>query len=58
MRGLFCEFRSLDNVLDHLLLLPPLLIVAPPHRPLVFAFESKMSAGLATRFSFIALLPS
>lgn len=58
MRGLFREFRALDDVLDHFLLLPPLLIVAPPHRSLVFAFESKMSAGLASGFSFIALLPS
>lgn len=57
MGGLFGELRPLDNVLDHFLLLPPLLVVAPPHGPLVFAFETKMSAGLAPRFSFVAFLP-
>lgn len=58
MRSLLGEFRSLDNVLDHFLLLPPLLIVAPPHRSLVLAFKSKVSASLASGFSFIALLSS
>lgn len=58
MGGLFGEFGSLNDVLDHLLLLPPLLIIAPPHGPFVFALESQMSAGLASGFSFVALLPS
>jgi hypothetical protein len=37
---------------------PPLFIVTPPHWPLVFALETKVSASTARRFSFITLLPS
>jgi len=54
--SLLGEFRALDNVLYPLLLFPSLAIVAPPHRPLVFAAQSEMSASFAPRFSLITLL--
>jgi hypothetical protein len=56
--ALLVELGALDDVLDHLLLIPPLLVVAPPHWSLVFALETKMFAGAAGRLAFIALLPS
>lgn len=37
----------LDRILDHFLLLSPLLSIAPPHRSLVIALQSKMSACFA-----------
>ena len=56
--ALLVELGALDDVLNHLLLVSPLLIVAPPHWSLVFALETEMFAGAAGRLSFIALLPS
>lgn len=58
MRGLFVELGALDDVLYSLLLVPSLLVVAPPHWSLVFARKAQMSASFATRFALIALLPS
>jgi hypothetical protein len=58
MGSLLGELGPLDDVLDVLLLISPLLVVAPPHWPLVFALESEMSARFATWLSFITLLSS
>lgn len=55
---LLVEFGALDDVFDDFFLRPPLFIVTPPHWPLVFALETKVSASTARRFSFITLLPS
>jgi hypothetical protein len=55
---LLLQFGALDDVLDVLLLGPALIVVAPPDWSLVFAFETEMSAGFASRLSFVALLPA
>lgn len=54
--SLLGKLRPLDNVLYPFLLFAALAIVAPPHRPLVFATKSKMSASFAPRFALITLL--
>jgi len=56
--ALLVELGALDNVLDHLLLIPPLFVVAPPHWPLVFALETEVFAGAAGGLSLITLLSS
>jgi len=58
MSGFFGELRSLDDVFDHFFLLTALLVVAPPHRALVFAFQAQMSAGFAAWFALVAFLSS
>ena len=45
--GLLVQLCALDDVLDDLLLVLPLLAVAPPYWPLVFTLETKMFAGTA-----------
>ena len=47
LRSLLVELCALDNVLDDFFLGPPLLIVAPPHRPLVFALKTQVFASAA-----------
>ena len=47
-----------DDSLDDLLLLPSLLVVTPPHRPLVFTLETKVLARLARRLALVTLLSS
>jgi hypothetical protein len=56
--ALLVELGALDDVLDDLLLVPPLLVVAPPHGSLVFTLETKVFACAARRLSLIALLAS
>lgn len=58
MSCLFGQLGSLNDALDHFLLLPSLLVVTPPHRALVFALQSQMSASFAAGFALIAFLPS
>ena len=41
-----------------LFLLLPLLIVAPPHRPLVLALQPQIPTSFTLTLSFITLLPS
>ena len=61
-RGLSGSFlvklSSLDDVLDHFLLRSSLLVASPPHWALVFAFQTKVTTGFATRLAFVALLAS
>lgn len=56
--GFLGQLGALDDVLDRLLLLLALVIVAPPHRPLVLALEPQMLAGLALALPFVTLLSS
>ena len=56
--GLFVQLRALDDVLDDLLLVLPLLTVAPPHWPLVFTLKTKVFASAARVLTLVALLPS
>lgn len=58
MSGFFGELCSLDDVLNHFFLLATLLVVAPPHRAFVFAFQAQMSAGFAAWFALVAFLSS
>ena len=57
LRLLLRHLRSLDDVLDHLLLLSPLLAITPPHGTLVVASQTKVFACLASRLAFLTLLP-
>lgn len=43
--ALLCELLSLDDQLDIVFLLSPLIVVAPPHWSFVFASKSKMFAS-------------
>lgn len=58
LRSLLVELGALDDVLDDFFLTPSLIIVAPPHRPLVFALETQVFACAARGLSLITLLPS
>jgi len=55
---LFGELCAPDLVLDVFLVFSSLLCITPPHRSLVFTYQTKMLASLASRFSFITLLSS
>lgn len=56
--GLLRQLGVLDACFDHLLLLLPLLVVTPPHRPFVFALQPEIFARSAQPFPFVALLSS
>lgn len=56
--GLLIELCALDDVFDELLLAASLLVVTPPHWPLVLALEAEVFAGATRGLSLIALLPS
>ena len=58
MDRLFGELRALDDVFDGFFLLPAHLVVAPPHRSLVLALQSQVSARFAAWFALVALLAS
>lgn len=56
--GLLGELLPLNDHLDIVFLQPALIIVAPPHGPLVFASEPEMFAGSAGRRALVALFSS
>ena len=56
MHGFFRELRALDHHLDVFFLPFPLLDIAPPARPLVFAGEPEMLARPAERLALVTLL--
>lgn len=58
LSGLLIELGALDDILDDFFLVSSLLVVAPPHGPLVFALEAEMLAGFTRWLALIALLPS
>lgn len=58
LRRLLRQLRALDDIFDDLLLLLPLVVVAPPHRPFVFALEPEVFARFALPLTFVALLSS
>jgi hypothetical protein len=55
---LLSELHVLDLILDHFLVASPLLGIAPPHWPLVFAAYGEFAASFATWLAFITLLSS
>lgn len=58
LRRLLRQLGALDDIFDDLLLLLPLVVVAPPHRPFVFAFEPEMFTRFTLPLTFVALLSS
>lgn len=58
MCGLLVQLGALDDVLDDFLLGSPLLVVAPPNRPLVFTLEAQVFACTARVLALVALLAS
>ena len=58
LRCLLGELLPLDDHLDIVLLVPPLIIIAPPHWSLVVASKSQILASCAAWGTFVALLPS
>jgi hypothetical protein len=56
--SLLCELLPLDNHLNIVFLEPALIIVAPPHGPLVFASKPKVFACSAGWRTFVALFAS
>ena len=58
LRALLGKLSALDNILDHFLLLSPLLSIAPPHRTLIIASQAQVSACFTSRLTFFALLSS
>jgi hypothetical protein len=56
--GLLGELLPLDDHLDVVLLVPPLIVVAPPHWSLIIASQSQILASCAAWGTFVALLSS
>ena len=57
LRCLLRKLRPLYAILDELFLFPSLLVVAPPHRPLIIAFQAQVFARFALAFTLVTLLP-
>ena len=57
-RGLLCELLPLNDHLDVVFLQSALIIVAPPHGPLVFTSKPEVFACRAGRRALVALFSS
>ena len=58
MRALLGRLCALDDAFDLLLVISPLVGIAPPQWPFVFTLQAQVSACFALILSFVALLSS